>query len=187
MKWIWLILGVAELLLAGCVPTPPLPAGTAEQASLETYRLASGDKFRITVFNEPTLSDQEYIVDGEGNASLPLVGSVHVGGMTAAEAQVTITARYAQGFINDPNVTIAITSYRPFYIYGEVKKAGAYPYSAGLSVQAAIALAEGYSDRADQRHVYITRAGSNVEEIVELRAGMRVMPGDTIRIPERFF
>ncbi len=150
------------------------------------YRLGAADKLRITVYGEEDLS-REYLVGSEGNVSLPLIGEVTAENHTLSELQEAVTKRLQAGYIKEPKVSIEVINYRPFYIHGEVKEAGEFPYQSGMSVLNAIAMAGGYSYRANTRHVFITHKGSNAE--IRYPAGQEtiVLPGDVIRIPERFF
>ena len=185
----------ALLLLAGCAtssgPATPVAAAPAIEASTEpslapAYTLGSGDQLRIIVFGEENLSG-EFFVDGAGMVSLPLVGEVPAAGMTVAEFRSVLEERLADGYLNDPRVSAEVLNYRPFYILGEVEESGEYPYTDGLTVMNAVARAGGFTYRANTRVVFIKRADTNAEVEVPLNAPLRVMPGDTIRIAERFF
>lgn len=183
------------LLLAGCAtssgPATPVAAAPAIEASTEpslapAYTLGSGDQLRIIVFGEENLSG-EFFVDGAGMVSLPLVGEVPAAGKTVAEFRSVLEERLADGYLNDPRVSAEVLNYRPFYILGEVEESGEYPYTDGLTVMNAVARAGGFTYRANTRVVFIKRADTNAEVEVPLNATLRVMPGDTIRIAERFF
>ncbi|MCP4710375.1 MAG: polysaccharide export protein, partial [Planctomycetes bacterium] len=87
--------------------------------------------------------------------------------------------------LKNPRVSIEVLNYRPFYIIGEVKKPGSYPYVADMSVVNAIALAGGYSYRAKEGEVLITRSKDGKQ--VPATHTTTVMPGDVIEVPERFF
>ena len=155
-------------------------------AANEGYRLGSGDKVRVTVYNEKDLSG-EYDVNDQGLVALPLIGQVKVGGLTIGDAQQVITDRYGKDYLVNPRVTVEVLNYRPFFILGEVKSPGSYPYVSGMTVVNAIALAGGYTPRANKGRVTIKHASeaSGREETVQEDAP--VLPGDVIRVPERFF
>lgn len=119
--------------------------------------------------------------------SLPLVGEVPAAGKTLQEFRTELEARLADGYLNDPRVSAEVLNYRPFYILGEVAESGEYAYTDGLTVMNAVARAGGFTYRANTRVVYIQRADTDREVEVPLTATLRVMPGDTIRIAERFF
>ncbi len=150
------------------------------------YRLGSGDKVRVNVFGQSDL-DGEYVVDGAGFVQLPLIGQIKAAGRTVDEFQKDVTAKFAEGYLVNPSVNVEVVNYRPFYIIGEVKSPGQYAYVNGMSVLNAVALAGGYTTRADTSEVYIRRNGSTKE--IELPADETtiVNPGDIIRVSERFF
>lgn len=174
------------ILTSACAGTSAPPGTAAYQPTV--YRLAAGDKLSITVFGEESLS-REFSVTPQGDLAFPLLGDLAVSNMTVSELQEMLRVRLAEGYVNDPRVTVEVLNYRPFYILGEVTKAGEYPFSDGLTAIQAVARAGGYTYRADQGTIYITRAGQMSEERYDLRAGRPVFvsPGDTIRVGERYF
>jgi polysaccharide export outer membrane protein len=151
------------------------------------YRLGPGDRIRLTVFNQPNLSN-EFSVDGGGFIALPLIGPVNGGDQTARELEQSIGQELMRrGFLKKPSVAVQVVEFRPYYILGEVSNPGSYPYIVNLTVRKAVAAARGFTYRANTRRVYIQRAGENKERLYELAPGTVVLPGDTIRIPERLF
>lgn len=138
------------------------------------------------MFGEPELTG-EFEVSGSGVLSLPLIGEIQAIGLSTTQLQNSVAAVLRQGYLNDPRVSVEVLNYRPYYILGEVTRAGEYPYSSGLTVMNAVAKANGFTYRADTRSVYIKRAGENVERKVSLTAATAVQPGDTVRIGERLF
>lgn len=163
-----------------------LAPASEEQREISEYRLGSGDRLRVIVFGENTLSG-EYTVDGSGAVSLPLIGEVRAGGLTLREFQRSMEAALSEGYLNDPRVSAEVMNFRPFYILGEVGSPGEYPFTSGLTVVNAVATAGGFSYRANTRRVFIKRAGSDREVEYPLTVNTPVQPGDTIRIAERFF
>lgn len=174
------------VLTSACAGTTAPPGTAAYQPTV--YRLAAGDRLSIRVFGEESLS-REFSVTPQGDLAFPLLGDLPVNSLTVSELQEMLRTRLADGYVNDPRVTVEVLNYRPFYILGEVTKAGEYPFSDGLTAIQAVARAGGYSYRADQSTIYITRAGTQGEERYDLRAGrpVYVSPGDTIRVGERYF
>lgn len=150
------------------------------------YRLGVADKVRIIVFDEPSLSG-EFLVNANGSLSMPLIGDVPVAGSTASVVTEAIRKRLSDGFLKEPQVSIDILTFRPFYILGEVNKPGEYPYSSGLTVFNAVATAEGFTYRANKKKVVIKHAGATDESKEKLTPDLQVRPGDTIRIQERLF
>jgi len=164
--------------------TPPVTQVTP--ASDESYHLGSGDKIHVGVFGQPDLNG-DYVVDGGGSVQLPLIGSVKAVGLTVAEFQQQVTSKFSDGYLVNPNVEVDVVSYRPFYIIGEIRGPGQYPYVNGMSILNAVALAGGFTDRADKSEVYIRRNGSAKEIEYPADETTKVNPGDIVRISERFF
>ena len=150
------------------------------------YRLGAGDKIRIIVFGEQDLSG-EFVVGDSGKVDMPLIGGVSARGATVSEFQNRVVSQLRNGYLNDPKVSVEVLNYRPFFITGEVKSGGEYPYKAGLTVQDAVGVAGGYTYRAQTNVAYLRRAGEDKEIKVSLSSRMPINPGDSIRIPERFF
>lgn len=152
----------------------------------DLYRLDSGDRLRVIVFGQENLTNS-YTVDPEGEVAFPLIGQVPVRGLTLDQFDDAVTARLRSGYLRDPNVTIEIATYRPFFILGEVGAAGRYPYVDDITAREAIAIAGGFSPRARHSKVRISRQvdGHVVEEVVPV--DYPVLPGDTITVLERWF
>jgi polysaccharide export outer membrane protein len=140
---------------------------------------------RVTVFDEPTLTGP-FVVGAQGTIAYPLVGSIRAAGLTLPEFTQALQRALAQ-YVRNPNVSVEVSNYRPFFILGEVVRPGTYPYSANLTVMNAVATAGGFTYRANRRRVFIRHAGGALELAYDLTPSMPVMPGDTIRIGERLF
>jgi polysaccharide export outer membrane protein len=151
------------------------------------YRLGAGDKVRIIVFGEESLSGEFLVPGGAGTISFPLVGDVQASGLSVTELQTQIVTKLKDGYLKDPRVSIEVLNYRPFYILGEVARPGQYSYTNGLTVLNAVATANGFTYRANTHKVYIKRPNAPREVEYDLTTTTRVEPGDTIRIGERFF
>jgi polysaccharide export outer membrane protein len=160
---------------------PLSPASAAE-----SYVLGPNDRVRLKVYGEPDIAG-EYEVDNNGNVSIPLAGHVRAAGLTTRQLERSIASALSKGIVRDPRVNVEIALYRPYYILGEVKKGGEYPYRLGLTVMDAVASAGGFTYRANENKVYLRRSGAGVEEVHALDAPIPVFPGDNIRIPERYF
>ena len=186
-----LLLFLAPLAVAGCGGRGgPVRDGAAATMAVGlptySYPLSGGDKLRVIVFGDPQLGG-DFTIGGSGFISLPLIGEVEATGLTSAQLGQRIAGRLAQGYLKEPRVAVEVLSTRPFYILGEVNKPGEYPFTDGLTVEAAVARAGGYSYRATRGSVMIKRAGEPVEREYALTPGTPVAPGDTIRIKERWF
>jgi protein involved in polysaccharide export with SLBB domain len=161
-------------------------AATAGAATDAQYRLSPGDRLNIVVFGQEDVSG-EFQIDGAGNITMPLLGQVAAASRTVTQLQTEITAALDRDYIVNPRVSIEVLNYRPFYILGEVQKPGEYPYTSDLTVRKAVATANGFTYRANQKKVFIKHANSEKEESYPLDANTPVQPGDTIRIAERWF
>jgi polysaccharide export outer membrane protein len=104
---------------------------------------------------------------------------------TLRDFESAVEASLRGGYLVDPRVSVEVVSHRPFYIIGEVENGGEYPFTSGLHVLNAVALAGGYTYRANTGKVYITRKSG--ERAFPATSETLVLPGDLIRIPERFF
>lgn len=187
------IVGMVGLLMAGvsaCQSSNVSDASSEVEAMAERtvgeYRLGASDQLRVTVFGEPELSG-EYVLDGTGTVSLPLVGDIPALNLTVREFQRAVEARYADGYLREPRVNAEVLNYRPFYILGEVRQPGEYPYTNGLTVLNAVATAGGFTYRANESFILIKGAEDSTEFRVKLDPSTPILPGDTIRVVERFF
>jgi protein involved in polysaccharide export with SLBB domain len=172
-----LFLAVALILLIA----RPAPADDTKG-----YALGAGDKVRITVYNEPDLSG-EYEVNGQGVLSVPLIGQVAVIGKTTFEVQALLTQRYGKDYLVNPSVTVEVMNYRPFFILGEVNHPGSYPYQNGMTVINAVALAGGYTARANHDRIKVKHSSDKSSEGLDVKEDTTVLPGDVIEVAERFF
>jgi protein involved in polysaccharide export with SLBB domain len=161
-------------------------ATPAQTQSNTAYTLGTGDKLRINVFGQPELSG-EFVVDGTGAISLPLIGQLTAKGLSTQTLESTIAERLSSGFLLDPKVSAEVINYRPFYILGEVGRPGEYPFNSGLTVLNAVAAAGGFTYRANKKVVFIKSADGNQEIPYNLNTNTVVRPGDTLRIGERIF
>lgn len=174
------------LALAACATAPSAPPPAADAATATEYVLGTGDKLRLTVFNEPTLSG-EFEVNSGGFISVPLIGNIKAQGETAHGLETAITQKLAGGYMRDPRVNIEVLQYRPFYIIGEVAKPGEYPYRNGMNIMSAVAVAGGFTYRANDTTVTIRRAGQTQDYSYPVTTTTMVLPGDIVRVGERLF
>jgi polysaccharide export outer membrane protein len=174
-----------SMLLGGCTSYQPAPKAFSE-ATIQPYRLDSGDRLRINVFEQAGLSGT-YTVDQAGYVAFPLIGTVASRGRTLPELEGMIAAKLKQGYLRDPDDTIEVDRYRSVFIMGEVGQAGQYAYVPGMTVQNAIAVAGGFSPRANQSNADITRKING--RIITGRVPITdaVLAGDTIYVRERLF
>lgn len=168
------------------VGSPGTYYAAVNPAGEPAYTLDSGDKLRVVVFGQDGITNS-YLVGADGNVNLPLVGSVPARGFTTAQLAQMISERLKQGYVREPHVSVEVEAYRPFFILGEVTTPGQYPYVANMTAETAIAIAGGFSPRADKRKVQLSRnmPGQQIKGDVPLSYPLR--PGDTIVVKERWF
>lgn len=176
---------LAVSMLAGCSSYRPTPAAFHEVLD-QPYRLGAGDRVRVTVFEQEGLTNT-YSVDQSGYLSFPLVGSIPARGHTAQQMEKQIADKLRQGYLRDPDVSVEIDRYRPIFVMGEVGAAGQYSYVPGLTVQKAIAIAGGFTPRANQESVDITRDINGKVMTGRVVTSDPLLPGDTVYVRERLF
>ena len=173
---------VALLPLAGCSPGRDLPE-LAAKPDVSSYHLGPGDRLEIKVLGADELNGQ-YSVQDDGTIRMLMVGEVRVVGFTPQQVQTEIENKLKAGrYITQPHASVAVLNYRPFYILGEVARPGGYPYVSGMKVLSAVAAGGGYTYRANQDYVIVTRNG----EDNRADALISIQPDDIIRVPERYF
>ena len=151
-----------------------------------SYKLGAGDRLKINVFGEESLSG-EFEIDGQGVVALPLLGNIKAGGNDVRQLEIDMVAKLKDGYLVNPRVSVEVLNFRPFFILGEVRSPGSYPYVNGLKVLNAVALSGGYTYRARTDRVLIRHGGEPKEKEFEAGEDSRVMPGDVIMVTERFF
>jgi polysaccharide export outer membrane protein len=180
---ILLLLAISPLLSA-CAGS--MASERVDPAFEAPYTLGAGDRLRVVVFGQDGLSNT-YAVDGSGKITMPLIGAVEARGKTTNELSAAIAAKLKNGYIREPHVAVEVETFRPFFILGEVTNAGQYAYVNGLTVQSAVAIAGGFSPRAQKSTAKVSRIvdGRSVTASVPLSYPLR--PGDTVTIEERWF
>lgn len=178
---------IGAVLLGGCGTSYPPQDPTTYKALVAPYRLDSGDRLRVVVFGQTDLSNS-YTIDQAGYISMPLIGAVAARGRSTQEIEAAVADKLRSGrFIRDPDVSVEVERYRPFFIMGEVTSAGQYPYVSGMTVQTAVAIAGGFTPRAEKSSIDVTRQVNGKVMTVRLLPTQPVFPGDTLNVRERFF
>lgn len=177
---------VSLLLFLLCAACSTGPVQTITSSEPYVYTLGSGDRLRIAVFGEPTLTG-EFAINGAGAISYPLLGDVAVATKTTAQVGDEITARLGAEFVRSPKVSVEVINYRPVYVLGEVARPGEFPYVEGLSALALVAKAGGFTYRANQKVIFIRRESNTAETAFAMSGSLLIRPGDTVRIGERYF
>src|SRR5437899_1058794 len=181
VRIVWVAL-TALFALAGCSSGNDLPT-LSSKPDTSSYHLGPGDRLEIKVLGADELNGQ-YSVQDDGTIRMLMVGQVPAEGLTPDQVQGSLEGKLKAGrYITQPHASVAVLTYRPFYILGEVASPGGYPYVSGMKVLSAVAAAHGYTYRANQDYVILTR---NSED---RRADIfsSIQPDDIIRVPERYF
>lgn len=174
------------LLFAACAsPSQRLPALPSDQIAA-AYLLGPGDTLRITVFGEADLSGTFKISDN-GALVMPLIGQVTAQGLSVPELQKRLVTQLNVKAVKSPDVTIQIEEYRPFFILGEVKNPGSYPYVPEMTVLTAVAIAGGFTFRASEDAVSVTRKRNGLASEARATRASRILPGDVVYVFERHF
>ena len=154
--------------------------------SMSQYQLGSGDRINISVFGQDDLSMEIRLPD-VGTINYPFLGELKLVGMTAAEVESLIYEGLLGDYLVNPSVSVSIVEYRPFFIDGEVKRPGGYPYQPGLSVNKAAALAGGYTERANKDKITIVRETDGQQFEFSVSVTDMIQPGDIVTVNQRFF
>ncbi|EID4419934.1 polysaccharide export protein [Vibrio vulnificus] len=180
---LWLGQGMAETLDAPS--SPQVTQKEQRDASLDDYHLGTGDKIEIIVYGEDDLS-MKLKIGKAGLVNFPYIGEVKLTGRTPSEIETEIEKRLRGDYLLNPMVTVNLESFRLFYIFGEVEQPNGYEYQPRLTVEQAIAMAGGFTDRADKGDINI-RSGSTLELIEDVELTHPVNPGDTVIVEQSFF
>lgn len=180
----------AAAITPGCtspgeIGSPQFATRQGQNPVSRIYRLGVGDKLKVTVFGEDNLSGP-FEVNAVGQVSMPLIGEMPAKGLAIHEFRESVTRKLADGYLKNPKVSVEMLNYRPIFVHGEVKNGGEFAYKNGISLRDAIAMAGGYTYRADQSYLYVGREGEP-DVAVKTPADVAILPGDNIRVPERFF
>jgi polysaccharide export outer membrane protein len=146
------------------------------------YRLGVGDKVKVVVLGQSELGG-ELEVDAGGKIVVALIGEITAAGRSVGQVQDEIRAKYSQGILREPKVTVQVVGYRPVTVLGQVRAPGRYPFSFGMDVRGAVAMAGGYERRGSTDSAVIFRQAQKVEACAETP----LLPGDTIEIPRKLF
>ena len=182
MKNFTFILAISCFLGACASNVSRLPALASEAGA--PYVLGAGDALQVVVFGEADLSGSYRVSDG-GTIAVPLVGVLPAGGLTVAKFRETFIERLKTSAIRSPDVTVTVSEYRPFFILGEVKTPGLHPYVPNMTVLTAVAIAGGFTFRAAQNDISVTRQMEGESRESRALRDSRILPGDVVYVFER--
>src|SRR2546425_142690 len=172
-------------------------------AQSNDYIVGSQDVLGITVWNQPDLTGK-FTVEADGTFSFPLIGRVKVGSLTLRQIEAELRSRLADGYLKNPQVSVAIESYKSqrIFVVGEVKTPGAYPLGANMTLMEALAQAGSTTSDAGDEAVIVRSSpgqtsaqpavseGNSNSELVRVQVGyleadllsqkLRLRDGDTI-------
>ncbi len=152
----------------------------------ESGTLDSGDRVKVTVFGEEDLSG-EFEIDSTGEIAMPLIGKVAAAGGSVGDLEDAVETALLEGYLRNPRVSVEVLSFRSIFVLGEVNRPGSYPYSVGLTALKAVALAGGFTYRAKKNGLLIQRAIEPEKGEQKASGDIAILPGDIIRVRERFF
>jgi polysaccharide export outer membrane protein len=154
--------------------------------TLSNYQLGPGDRIKIAVYEEKDLTVETALTDA-GTIAYPFLGEIRVAGLTVGQLSELIVSRLKGPYLINPKVSISVTQYRSFFIYGEVQKPGSYPYQPGLTVQRAVAIAGGFTERASRRAIMLEKERDPAHVQTRVKLTDSVEPGDVVTVEESFF
>lgn len=178
-----IICALALLLTAPCIHAED---ATKKNSVPTDYRLGSGDKVSIKVYEEAELS-LDVVIAGSGVINYPFLGELKLSGRTVSEVEAALTAGLKGPYLVDPKVSVTILEYRQFYIYGEVKQSGGYPYQPDLTLRKAVTLAGGFTERASKTKINVIRERDVKQNPVPIGLDDFIYPGDTVTVGESLF
>jgi len=194
-----------NLLAPSQPPTSTGPIVTTNAVTAPSgYVLSANDQVAVEVFGEDDLRANGRL-NAEGNLSLPLLGSVHLSGLTLTQATARVTELYARDYLVNPKVNVMLISYakRRFTVLGQVNRPGSFEMPdgspGGIDLLEAVAMAGGYTRIAAPERITVRRQGANGDEILKVdgkrlargtgggKSSFKVLPGDTITVGESIF
>ena len=180
--------GYSRLLAAffWFICTLPFNAWAEDSLTVSTYRLNAGDMVKISVFGEEDLSVESRLTDA-GTISYPFLGEIRVRGISVGQLSSLIAERLRGDYLINPRVSVTITEYRKFFVYGEVNSPGGFSFEPGLTLEKAVALAGGFTARASKRAVDVTREIADEKKTENMPLNKPVLPGDIVNVKESFF
>ncbi|OGA16286.1 MAG: capsular biosynthesis protein [Betaproteobacteria bacterium RIFCSPLOWO2_02_FULL_63_19] len=174
------------LFLVGICFASAAPAQTGKE-SLSRYQLGAGDVISIVVYGEDDLKRGPIKLTDAGTISYPVLGELEVLGRTVGELEKIIADGLRGRYLVNPRVAVSVEEYRPFFINGQVKKGGSYPFQPGLTVRKAVSVAGGFTERASKEKIFIVHDKEKEAKPEKVDIDAPVLPGDIITVEESFF
>lgn len=164
--------------LQAAIPQGAIPQGASPQGMVRDYRIGPDDLIEVQVFGVDQLT-RTVRVNARGLISLPLIGNLEVGGLTAQQAEALIVAKLAANYLQDPQVSLFIREYtsQRVTIEGAVNRPGVYPLRGPTTLLQSLAVAGGQANLSDMTEVMLFRADAAgkretlVYDVDRIRAG----------------
>jgi polysaccharide export outer membrane protein len=184
------------LAAVGCHDDPPVTYPTVAKVDESRLPLGPGDKLSLTVYYGARSLQALYTLDASGQIDVQFIGAVSAGGKTLGVVRDEIKSRLADGYLNDPIVSLTIVELNSLTVSvsGMVAKTGALKFTPGMSIIDVIALSGGFTPMARKNMVKVTRVVGGAAQTYKLpvemmsegeRPGFPMMPGDEVFVPER--
>lgn len=138
------------------------------QLLAEDYRIGPQDLIEIQIYGLENLK-REVRVNSRGVISLPLIGPITLGGLTAQEGEALITARYEKDYLRNPQVSLFIKDFtsQRITIEGAVQRPGVFPIKGQTSLLQALAIAGGGGPLSDMSEVMLFRTENGARKAVK--------------------
>lgn len=152
-----------------------------------SYRLGAGDTISISVFGEEDLSMSEVRLNDAGSFSYPFLGEITAANLTLGQLERRIADGLRGDYLINPKVNVTIAEYREYFIYGEIRQPGSYPYQPNLTVRKAVAIAGGFTERAAKNKILVISETGGSRKDRSAALDEQLKPGDTVKVGQRFF
>lgn len=190
------LLILSMLAAWGCHDDPPVTYPTTVSIDESSLPLGPGDKISLTVFYGSHSINAPYTLDASGEIAVQFIGAVHAGGKTLGELQKEIHDRLADGYLQDPIVSLNLMELNSLTlsVSGMVGKNGNIRFTPGLMITDVIAQSGGFTPMARKNMVKVTRLANGSKQTFKLpvemisegeRPNFPMMPGDEVFVPER--
>jgi polysaccharide export outer membrane protein len=190
------VLLACVLVLAACGDDPPVVYPTVAPFDETKLTLGPGDKLELTIYYGSKQTKATYSLDGSGMMEVQFIGAVSAGGKTKREVQTEIQTRLADGYVNNPVVSLTVVEINSLKcaVFGQVVRSGSIKFTPGMTITEAIAQSGGFSPMARKNMVRVTRFVNGEKETYEVpveliaegkRPNFPMMPGDEVFVPER--
>lgn len=182
------MLFAGRFILSVCLCLAYALASAQEDAdAVSKYPLGTGDVISIIVYGEDDMKRERIRLTDAGTISYPVLGELPVRGKTVGDLEKLITEGLRGRYLVNPRVSVTIDQYRPFFINGQIKSGGSYPYQPGLTVRKAVTIAGGFTERASLSKISVVRDGDTSHTPVRVDLDAPIQPGDIITVDESFF